>query len=165
MYRQLQNEIILLQELEKINEKELTEVERDLIETTFLEQHTQSLEQIEKTMGFLSFLDSQTKRLKTEMDRMRSQKQWADKLNKKIKAMIADYLQEIGKKTINVGSYKLSLRKSTSVEVIDESRLPDSCLVRTVTVKPSLSKIKAEIKAGEEIEGAKIVEKENLQIK
>ena len=57
----------------------------------------------------------------------------------------------------------ISWRKSKSVDIIDESKVPDEYCKIERTPKKKL--IEAAIKAGENIEYASIVEKKNLQIK
>ena len=57
----------------------------------------------------------------------------------------------------------ISWRKSKSVDIIDESKVPDEYCKIERTPKKKL--IEAAIKAGENIEYASIVEKLNLQIK
>ena len=59
---------------------------------------------------------------------------------------------------------KASYRKSTSVEV-DESLIPDKFCQFQITRKPIKSDIKDALQKGEEIPGARLVKKRNLQLK
>lgn len=58
---------------------------------------------------------------------------------------------------------QISWRKSQSVEVQDESILPEDYL--KVVTEPNKTAIKLAIERGEEVPGATIVEKTNIQIK
>ena len=70
---------------------------------------------------------------------------------------------EFGLTEIKTPTLKLSFRKSEAVEVVDESLLAQQFF----NYKPSIDKtaIKAAIKAGEEVAGARIVNNQNLQLK
>jgi hypothetical protein len=68
-----------------------------------------------------------------------------------------------------VGTFTLSTRKSSPVE-IDETKFfapstaKEWCREK-VTYDPDKAKIKAALEAGTQIEGAKIVDRESLQVK
>jgi hypothetical protein len=61
--------------------------------------------------------------------------------------------------------FKLSLRRSESVEVISIDQLPESLTVVKKTVSADKLKIKEQIKNGIHVEGAVLVENFNLTIK
>jgi hypothetical protein len=58
---------------------------------------------------------------------------------------------------------RVSFRKSDAVEIISVTDVPDECCV--VTREPSKSVIKERLKSGQEVPGARLVEKWNLQVK
>tara|TARA_R110002126_G_scaffold93089_2_gene220724 strand:+ start:5552 stop:6046 length:495 start_codon:yes stop_codon:yes gene_type:complete len=60
---------------------------------------------------------------------------------------------------------KISFRKSSTLEITDESKIPKKYIVQKVTSSISKAEIKKAIKEGEIIEGAEIIENQNLQIK
>ena len=93
-------------------------------------------------------LDQRYKTLSNEIDRMR------------------DWINNVVLKgePFETGKVKASYRKSTSVEV-DESLIPDAYCQFQITRKPIKSDIKDALKRGEEIPGARLVEKRNLQLK
>ena len=74
-------------------------------------------------------------------------------------------MEEFGINKIKSETLQLSFRKSESVEVFDESLVDEK--FKKVKTEISLDKtaIKNAIKNGEDVQGAKIVEKNNLQIK
>lgn len=60
---------------------------------------------------------------------------------------------------------KLSFRKSTSVNITDESKISTDYFVEKVERKLDKKTLLADLKKGAEIEGAELQEKKNLQIK
>tara|TARA_R110000868_G_C10972986_1_gene771111 strand:+ start:10018 stop:10509 length:492 start_codon:yes stop_codon:yes gene_type:complete len=60
---------------------------------------------------------------------------------------------------------KLSLRKSESVNITDESKIPHNLIKTTISTLPDKNAIKAALKSGSTINGAEIVTNINLQIK
>lgn len=76
-------------------------------------------------------------------------------------------MQAMDKKSINAGLHKLTIRKpSQTIEIEDADKLPPEFVDYKTEVIPDKNKIKAEIKAGASIEGAKLVNgKSSLIIK
>lgn len=60
---------------------------------------------------------------------------------------------------------KLSLRKSESVNIIDESKISHNLIKTTINTAPDKIAIKSALKSGSIIDGAEIVTNINLQIK
>lgn len=63
------------------------------------------------------------------------------------------------------GTFKASFRKSKAVDVFDESQIPAEFMRERVTVVPDKTAIRKAIESGQEVAGAKIEERQNLQIK
>lgn len=66
---------------------------------------------------------------------------------------------------IETALMKLFFRKSESVEILDETLVPEQYKLSRVVVNPDKILIKKIIKSGEDVPGCEIVEKLNLQIK
>ena len=97
-------------------------------------------------------LDNEIKRLKAMKDGIENR---LDKFKAYIKsAMLINNIEKID---TNLGSIKFT--KSTSTEIFDES-LIDKKFIEVVTTE----KIKKALKAGEEVQGARLVENKNLKI-
>ena len=58
-----------------------------------------------------------------------------------------------------------SFRKSVSVSIPDETKIPKKFFEKVVTEKLKREEIGKLLKAGEKVRGAELVEKQNLQIK
>lgn len=103
-------------------------------------------------------IDEEISRLKEI--KVRNQKK-AEALDKAIvKAMTLFSLDKIETPTL-----KLSLRKSESVNVLDESKLSDNFFTTKVTKTVSKTALKDAFKSGAEISGAELIVNQNLQIK
>lgn len=59
----------------------------------------------------------------------------------------------------------VSYKKSESVEITDKEKLPTEFLRVVISTSPDKAAIKAAIKAGSKIDGAQVVEHQNVQIK
>lgn len=107
---------------------------------------------------------------------------YSDEIDKEIKRLqalkkhvdgeqrrIADYLTEACERTGTVslkGVYaNITFRKSEQTVIDDESILPVDYVIEKITYSPDKTKIKAAIKAGQEVQGAHIEVKNNIQIK
>jgi len=99
----------------------------------------------------------------TEIERLTKLKSKPQNLAKKLKENISTAMKEFDCEKIESDLVKLSFRKSEAVEVFDESLLVE----KYYKYSPSIDKtaIKTAIKAGEDVQGARIVTNQNLQIK
>ena len=100
-----------------------------------------------------------------EIERLEERKAYVKRNKDRMKSIVSSAMEEFGITKIKSETLQLSFRKSESVEVVDE-RLVDEKF-KKVKTEVSLDKtaIKNAIKNGEDVQGAKIVEKNNLQIK
>ena len=100
--------------------------------------------------------------IKAEEEDLYKRRKSAEKRVEWLKSYLANNLVT---ETIETARCKVSLRKSTAVEITDESRLMDSyCNIKTVKT-PDKKYIKEVLEAGVEVDGAKIVERKNVVIK
>lgn len=60
---------------------------------------------------------------------------------------------------------KISYRKSKSIEIIDQEKLSEDFIKTVTTTSPDKIAIKKAISAGNEVDGAVLVENSNIQIK
>ena len=102
-------------------------------------------------------IDNEIKRLKAMKDGIENR---LDKFKTYIKnAMLTNGIEKID---TNLGSIKFT--KSTSTEIYDESLIDKKFIETVITEKISKEKIKKALKAGEEVQGARLVENKNLKI-
>lgn len=84
-----------------------------------------------------------------------------------LKARIAGHMQNAGIHKIEAadGTFTASFRKSTATEIDDESQIPQEYIKQTITESIDKTAIKKAIQDGKEIPGAKLITRQNLQIK
>ena len=77
----------------------------------------------------------------------------------------SEVLQACGIERIDGVQSVISFRRSEQTVIDNESELPAEYIVTKITTVPDKTKIKNAIKAGQEVAGARLVEKRNIQIK
>ena len=100
-----------------------------------------------------------------EIKRLKSMKDANDRVIDRMKLAVKDAMLASGIDKIESSFFKLSLRRSESVEVINQDQLPECFVKAKITYTPDKVAIKDAIKSGMTVEGAVIVENFSLQIK
>jgi hypothetical protein len=108
--------------------------------------------------GDVSIIDEEIKRL-------RALKEAKTNAIERMKEAVVNAFQIYGITEVKSPTLKLSLRRSESVEVINQDQLPECFIKAKTTYTPDKVAIKDAIKSGLTVEGAVIVENFNLQIK
>lgn len=107
-------------------------------------------------------LESDIEGLKAEEKRLADRRKSLENGVKRMKEAMQDTLLLTGEKRIKTQKFTISLRKSTSVEIENEDLIPEEFVKITKTI--SRSELAKCLKEGE-IPGARLVEKESLQIR
>ena len=102
--------------------------------------------------------------IKTEIDRLKANKEKNDKAIERMKKAVVDFMNATGQKKANAGTFKLSLRKSESTLITDETKIPSEYLVPQPP-KVDKTAIKKAIKLGIKVDGAVIEIKESVVAK
>lgn len=113
---------------------------------------------IRSVEGDISVIDAEIKRLKEIRD---GKTRVVDRMKEALSTAMTAFKVD----KIETALMKLFFRKSESVEILDESLVPEQYKLSRVVVNPDKILIKKLIKSGEEVPGAEVVEKLNLQIK
>jgi hypothetical protein len=103
--------------------------------------------------------------IEAEIKRLKAMKDANDRVADRMKLAVRDAMLASGIDKIESSLFKLSLRRSEAVEVVNIDQLPESLTVVKKTVSADKVKIKEAIKNGVHVEGAVIVENYSLQIK
>ncbi|MFA5424794.1 MAG: siphovirus Gp157 family protein [Phycisphaerae bacterium] len=148
-------------QIDRIAEANEGEIPDELLMELVTKQ-TESLVQIEKLCRYIRHLETFGEMCDAEIDRIGRLKSGAINRMKSIKRYLTPYVVARGK--FDAGTFRLSTRKSTSVDIDADFGVPEF-MRETVTVVPDKAKIKDAILGGALLPGARIVEKENLQIK
>lgn len=110
-------------------------------------------------------LESDSEAIDNEIKRLKAMKETKDKAIDRMKEAVRTAMLSAGIDKIESSLFKLSLRRSEAVEVVNIDQLPESLVTVKKTVSADKVKIKEAIKAGQNVEGANLIENYNLQIK
>lgn len=119
-------------------------------------------DKIEGVGLWIKNLEAEAAAVKAEKDNMADRQKRLERKAESLKRYLAYALD--GQK-FSTPKIALSWRRSESVVITDEALLPENCLNVTIVKKPDKKVIKDALKAGKEIMGAELVERNNLQIK
>ena len=103
--------------------------------------------------------------IEKEIERLEERKAYVKKNKEKMKQIVGGAMEEFGITKIKGDTLQLSFRKRESVEVFDENLLDEKFKKEKTEISIDKTAIKNAIKNGENVQGAKIIEKNNLQIK
>lgn len=113
--------------------------------------------------GYMKMLDGFEDLLDKEIERMKKKRESHIKKQEAFKK----YLESIlipGEKWTD-GNHSISWRSSESVEILDESAIPEQYMKQTISIKPDKVDIKIHLKLGAIIPGAELRKNDNLTIK
>jgi len=158
---------------------EITERYRDLLSNLEIDEETGELlnaEELEIAEAeFAEKAESYAlhiKNLRAEAEAIKAEAQALTERRKSIEQkteLLGDRLQAAmlatGKTKFETAKVALSFRKSETVNITDEDMIPVNLMREKVTYEPDKAEIKKRIKSGEDVPGASIEEKQNLQIK
>ena len=104
---------------------------------------------------------AESKMVSDEMKSLKARKEKCDNLANKMKEMLYNELQ--GEKFMT-SKVEVSFKKSTITEVIDLAGIPEQYIKTKIERTADKTAIKNAIKSGEKIKGARLIEKNNIQI-
>lgn len=160
IYEIAQEELDLLNEIEELDGELTPELEERLKinEANMakkMEDYCKAIRYYEMTVANAK---SEKERLDKLIKRSERSQQW-------LKDAILNVMNATGKPKVSAGTFTVGTRKSTAVNIIDESTIPARYVNEVVTVKIDKTAIKDAIKNGEEVPGAQLVERKSLTIK
>jgi len=148
----------LLHRIEEENEGELTEetaAELEIQEENLLTKAENYISVIKIKEGLVQTIDQEIKRLQAIKKREQKIIEW---LSNNLEFAVKTFGE------MEIGTNKLKLRKSSSVSVEDINSLPAEFKTVKVTEAANKAEIKKALKAGQQIEGCSIIEKQTLKI-
>jgi hypothetical protein len=110
-------------------------------------------------------IQSDSDAIDNEIKRLKEMKESKDRAINRLKDAVKNAMLISAIEKIESPLFKLSLRRSESIEVNVVEALPENYITRKVVLSADKLSIKEAIKRGETINGARIVENFNLQIK
>jgi hypothetical protein len=103
--------------------------------------------------------------IKAEISRLSLRLAHAQNKKELFKRTLSDAMQQFGIEKIETATLRLSFRKSQSVEILDETIIPEDYVDTKMTTTISKTRIKEALKEGKVVPGASLSTNQNLQIK
>lgn len=121
-------------------------------------------EKIENIALWVKQLTAEGAAIKAEEDALKARRTSKEKMVARLKDYVASALQADGRAKFETARVALSFRRSEVVEV-DMAKLPAEYQKTKTEISADKTAIKDALKKGETIDGAWLVERQNLQIK
>ena len=156
LYQLLENEMVVDEETGEI-----------LFEESDIDNLLLSRDQkLENTACYIKNLMSDIDQIKVEEKSLKERRQIKEKKVERLKNYLANSMLLFGDKKFETPRVILSFRKSKQVEIAEGANIPQKYIKVKVEESPDKTKLKdAILKQGLKIDGVKVVEKENLQLK
>ena len=120
---------------------------------------------VDNIVCYIKNLETLNTGIKKEIDSMSARKKANEKKIENLKSYIVSVLKSRDLKKYQTEKNAINIRKSSLIEIIDIDDIDDKYKTVKTTYAPNKAEIKTAILSGKTVDGAKIVEKENLQIK
>lgn len=123
-------------------------------------------QKLENTACYIKNLMSDIDQIKAEEKSLKDRRQTKEKKVERLKSYLANSMLLFGDKKFETPRVAISFRKSKQVEIAEGADIPQEYMTIKVEENPNKTKLKdAILKQGLLIDGVKVVEKENLQLK
>lgn len=122
-------------------------------------------EKIDAYCQIIREYESEITARKSEIERLKAANDRAEKAIDRMKSALDGFMMASGQSKAKTTMFTVSYRRSESIDVYDETAIPEQYMTIKVTKSPDKTAIKAYIKGGGTVSGAKLTEKMNLQIK
>lgn len=119
---------------------------------------------LEAVALYVKSLDAEAAAMRAEEKALAERRSVRERKAERLRKYVADSMTMFGDTKLETARCSLSFRKSEAVEITDASKLRLD-LWKQPAPQPDKTAIKKAIKAGEVVEGAAIVTRQNLQIK
>ena len=118
-------------------------------------------------IGYVRNSELMSEAIKNEIDRLTAMKKAVDNRIDKFKEYVKENMQQLEVEKIETELGTLSIAKNpASVEIYDETLIIDEYKKEKVTISIDKTAIKNDLKAGKEVQGARLIEdKTSLRIK
>ena len=122
-------------------------------------------EKAESVACYIKNLTAFVDDLKTEEAALAARRKTAERRVDSVKKYLTSCMESVGKDKVETVKARISFRKSVQVQIEDEAALPADYVTTTVTKSPDKTAIKKAIQGGQDVTGASLIEKRNIQIK
>jgi len=115
--------------------------------------------------AIISKLEAESTSIDERIKALQGWKKATDNAVERLKSAIKGAMEQFGIEEIKSDYFKINFRKSTSVEIVDESLIPAFYKEAKTTYTISKKELKEDLEHGNEIPGAVLHRNKNLQIK
>jgi len=118
-----------------------------------------------KSLAYIQRIEEESvfvERVKKEINRLKEIQKRSESFVDRLKGNLVESVNLFGE--YNTGFYRVNTRVSKSVNILEESKVPDTYKTKTETIKIDKSAIKRAIEGGDEVLGAEIVKNKNISI-
>ncbi|HGI8593895.1 TPA: siphovirus Gp157 family protein [Streptococcus agalactiae] len=120
---------------------------------------------IEYFVKMLKNVQADAEKYKAEKEAFYKKQKQAEAKAEKYKETIRLAMELSQKKKVDAGMFKVSLRRSKKVEILDETKIPLDYMQEKIEYKPMKAEISKALKSGIDIFGVELIETESLQVK
>lgn len=135
---------------------------RPELEQRIAEYIAKSIEKVDRIGHVLAQLELTQSNAKTEIERLRSRMQSAERASKRLEAYILEVIRKREGRALKGKNTTLSVRHSESLVITDANLVPGEFKRQTVVTDIPKDPIKRVIRAGEQIPGCHIEQHEHL---
>lgn len=114
---------------------------------------------------YIKNLEAEADAIKNEINALQGRLKAKECRILRLRQYVLDCMDIAGQKRLETARVALSQRKSEYIEILDESLIPEDYKEYVGTIKVSKADLKKAMKAGEDIAGAELKERVNLQVK
>lgn len=166
LYELTQEQIRLYDRLssEDAINKETGEVDESLAEALSLNQEELENKIIGTALVYKQ-LNADSEMIKNEIEALQERYARINNNAKYVKERLENSLLDLGMMKFDNPKFSISFRKTTKVEITDESLIPAEFMKTKTTVEPSKKDIADAIKSGKEVAGCYLEENHKIQIK
>ncbi len=164
LYDLTQDQAKLYELLSNSIDEETGEVDVELLQLLDINQE-EAREKCKQYAVVFKQLKADAEMYKAEEERLFEKRKRAENNAERLKKTLENALLTFGINKLEDAKVSITFRKSTKVNVLDEEKLAKEFITEKITKAPNKSAIMAAIKAGEVVDGAELLEVQNIQIK
>ena len=142
----------------------------DEVESEYLLKELDKLEmnfeeKIKNIVMLMRNYESDITAIDEEIKRLQDLKKYKKNQVESLKNYVAYAMETAQKEKLETDIFKIWFRKSKAVEILEEDKIPEDFTEIVEVKKIDKTELKKALQAGQEIEGAQLVQRKNLQIK
>ena len=155
----------MMETLDILLESDQDEMDKELYEDTMGYLKEELTHKSSSIIKYLRNLDSEAAAIKEEIERLSKAKKTRERKLESLKGYLVNIMQSLEKSKIETDLGTYGLRKSKSIKIMDQSKVPEEYLKVKEEVSVDKRGLTALLKSGELVEGITLEESYSLQIR